>query len=182
MINASAITTDQMEAAQEEIKALLRESHRLKDAEEDDFTIANQAEITEAVTSTSRTLTLLLGSIAAVSLLVGGIGIMNIMLVSVTERTREIGIRLSVGARSSDVLAQFLAEAIVLSLSGGIAGILLAYGIAYFMNHFTDLNALIQPTIITISFLFSGAVGVFFGFYPARKAATLNPIDALRYE
>ncbi len=182
MINASALSIDKMDAAQEEIRTLLRQSHRLKDSDADDFNIANQAEITSAVTSTSRTLTLLLGSIAAVSLVVGGIGIMNIMLVSVTERTREIGIRLSVGARSTDVLAQFLTEAIVLSLGGGIAGILLAYGIAYFMNNFTDLSVLIKPVIIMISFLFSGAVGVFFGFYPARKAATLNPIDALRYE
>jgi len=182
MINASAVSTEQLGAAQEEMRVILRESHRLDEGDDDDFTIRTQAEITEAVTETSRVMTMLLGSIAGVSLIVGGIGIMNIMLVSVTERTREIGIRLSVGARSSDVLTQFLAEAVVLSLTGGIIGILLAFGIAISLNKFTDLNALINPEIILISFVFSGAVGVFFGFYPARKAAGLNPIDALRYE
>ncbi|MCP4567809.1 MAG: FtsX-like permease family protein [FCB group bacterium] len=182
MINAEAIATEYIDAAQEEMRILLREAHRLDEGDEDDFTIANQAEITEAVTETSRVMTLLLGSIAGVSLIVGGIGIMNIMLVSVTERTREIGIRLSVGARSSDVLTQFLAEAVVLSLTGGIIGIVLSFGIAYGLTEFADMYTLIKPEIVLISFVFSGAVGVFFGFYPARKAAALNPIDALRYE
>ncbi len=182
MINASSITLDEMTAAQEEIRTLIREQHGLEYGVEDDFTIRTQAEITEAVTETSKTMTLLLGSIAAVSLLVGGIGIMNIMLVSVTERTREIGIRLSVGARGSDILVQFLSEAVVLSLTGGIIGILLSMGISYVLNEFTDLSLVIKPIIIAISFIFSGAVGIFFGFYPARKAAMLNPIDALRYE
>jgi putative ABC transport system permease protein len=182
MINASAVSTDQMSNAQEQIRSILRESHRLSPGEDDDFTIRDQAEITEAASETSRVMTLLLGSIAAVSLIVGGIGIMNIMLVSVTERTREIGIRLSVGARSSDVLAQFLTEAIVLSLSGGLIGIMLAFAISFSLNQFTTLTSIINPQIIIISFIFSGAVGVFFGLYPARKAANLNPIDALRYE
>jgi putative ABC transport system permease protein len=182
MINASGIATNRMVEAQEEMRVLLREAHRLEPGDDDDFTIRNQAEITDAASETSKVMTLLLGSIAGVSLVVGGIGIMNIMLVSVTERTREIGIRLSVGARSSDVLIQFLAEAIVLSLIGGIIGILLAAGVVFALNKLTDLNALINPGIVFLAFFFSGAVGVFFGFYPARKAAGLNPIDALRYE
>ena len=182
MINASAISTETIKQAEEETRTILRESHHLHEGEDDDFTIRDQAEITETASETSRVMTLLLGSIAAVSLIVGGIGIMNIMLVSVTERTREIGIRLSVGARSGDVLVQFLTEAIVLSLVGGCIGILLSFAIAHGLNRFTDLHAVINPHIIFIAFIFSGAVGIFFGFYPARKAATLNPIDALRYE
>lgn len=182
MINASAVSLDRVKEAQAQMRAILRESHRLNPGDEDDFTISDQAEITDAASETSRVLTLLLGSIAGVSLIVGGIGIMNIMLVSVTERTREIGIRLSVGARSSDVLAQFLAEAVVLSLAGGIIGILLSFAISAGLDRFTDLSTVINPNIVVISALFSGAVGIFFGFYPARKAASLNPIDALRYE
>jgi putative ABC transport system permease protein len=182
MLNASAASAATNKRAQEELRSILREAHRLNEGDDDDFTIRDQEEIAETASETSRVMTLLLGSIAAVSLIVGGIGIMNIMLVSVTERTREIGIRLSVGARSSDVLVQFLTEAIVLSLFGGLVGIILSVGISYGLNRFTDLHAIINPHIIWISFLFSGAVGVFFGFYPARKAAALNPIDALRYE
>jgi putative ABC transport system permease protein len=182
MINASAVSTADMQAAEDQIRTILRQAHRIAPGEDDDFTIRDQTQIAETASETSRVMTLLLGSIAAVSLIVGGIGIMNIMLVSVTERTREIGIRLSVGARSIDVLSQFLTEAIVLSLTGGLLGIFLAFVITYILNTFTQLTAIINPQIIFISFLFSGAVGVFFGFYPARKAAALNPIDALRYE
>ena len=171
-----------MDAAQEEIRTLLREYHRLEEGEDDIFSIRTQSEITEMATESSRVMTLLLGSIAAVSLVVGGIGIMNIMLVSVTERTREIGIRLAVGARNSDVLTQFLVEAVVLSLTGGIIGILVAIGLGLLLNRFTDLTTVISIWIIALAFGFSGAVGIFFGFYPARKAASLNPIDALRYE
>lgn len=181
-IQASAVSLDQMQLAQDELTRIIRESHKLKDGDDDDFTIRNQADLTEAATQTTKVLTLLLGSVAGVSLIVGGIGIMNIMLVSVTERTREIGIRLSIGARASDILIQFLTEAIILSLAGGLIGILLAFGISYILNNYTSQPAIIEPVIIFISFAFSGAVGIFFGFYPARKAANLNPIDALRYE
>lgn len=182
MINASSKDSDGLTQAQEEIRALLRESHRLYPGTDDDFTIRNQAEIANAASETSKVMTMLLGAVAGVSLIVGGIGIMNIMLVSVTERTREIGIRLSVGARSSDVLAQFLSEAIVLSFSGGIIGILLSFLVSAILNNFTELYTVINPVIIVISVLFSVAIGVFFGFYPAKKASQLNPIDALRYE
>lgn len=181
-INASSITLEDIDKAQEEISIILRREHKIDYGEEDDFMVANQTEITEMASETSRIMTMLLGAVAAVSLIVGGIGIMNIMLVSVTERTREIGIRMSVGARSHDILTQFLLESVVLSLSGGIIGILLSVGIAIALNSWTSINTLIQPAIVIISFTFSGAVGIFFGFYPALKAAKLNPIEALRYE
>lgn len=182
MILASAVSIDQLEAAEEELRVIMRDSHHLNESEDDDFDIHNQTEITETVTQTSKTMTTLLGAIASVSLIVGGIGIMNIMLVSVTERTREIGIRLSVGARESDILMQFLTESIFLSLIGGIVGILLSLITSGILNQFTGYYTLIKPEIILIAFSFSGAVGITFGFYPARKAAALNPIDALRYE
>ncbi len=182
MIYVSAVSNKFMDAAEEEITQLLREAHRIEPGEENDFSIRNQTEIIEMASSTFETLTLLLGAIAAVSLLVGGIGIMNIMLVSVTERTREIGIRLSIGARSSDILTQFLVEAVVLSLSGGLIGVLLAFIMTFFLSKFAGMSTVINPTTILIAFAFSAAVGIFFGFYPARKASNLNPIDALRYE
>jgi putative ABC transport system permease protein len=182
MINASAISEEAMTAAQEEIRTILREAHRLGPADGDDFNIRTQSEIIDFASSTSKTMTLLLGAVACVSLVVGGIGIMNIMLVSVTERTREIGIRMSVGARASDILSQFLSEAVVLSLSGGIIGIILALAASALLNNLTDLRTVIDPVIVILAFTFSGAVGIFFGWYPARKAANLNPIDALRYE
>jgi putative ABC transport system permease protein len=182
MIMASAISTDQMNPAEEQITSLLRSYHRLSPGEEDDFRIRSQTEITQMVSETTNVLTMLLGSIAGVSLIVGGIGIMNIMLVSVTERTREIGLRLAVGARGMDVLTQFMVEAIVLSLIGGIIGILLGAGVSVGLRTFTQLTPKISPIFVLIAFCFSGAVGVFFGFYPARKASALNPIDALRYE
>lgn len=182
MIYVSATSINEMDLAQTEVEEILRKEHKIDYGEDDDFMVRTQTEITEMASATSKTLTLLLGAIAGVSLIVGGIGIMNIMLVSVTERTREIGIRLSIGARSKDVLTQFLAESITLSLIGGLLGILLAVGISLFMNKFTEINTVINPTIVLMSVLFAGAVGVFFGYYPARKAANLNPIDALRYE
>ena len=181
-IQASAISSEVNEKAQEEIKRIMRESHKLDKGEEDDFSVKDQSDIVEAATETSRVLTYLLASVAGVSLIVGGIGIMNIMLVSVTERTREIGIRLSVGARPSDILVQFLTEAIVLSLTGGAIGILLSFFVVYILNNYTEQVAVIKPIIVIVATGFAAAIGIFFGFYPARKAATLNPIDALRYE
>ena len=181
-IQASAVSLQQISQAQEELRNVMREAHHLRSGEEDDFTIRNQADITEAATETSKVLTILLASVAGVSLIVGGIGIMNIMLVSVTERTREIGVRLSVGARMSDILIQFLTEAVVLSLSGGILGVLLSFGVVFLLNNYTSQVAYIRPEIVMMAFGFAGAIGIFFGFYPSRKAANLNPIDALRYE
>ncbi len=182
MINASAVSADMVSTAETEIKSILREAHRLNPADEDGFSVRNQAEITEAATETSRVLTLLLGSIAGVSLMVGGIGIMNIMLVSVTERTREIGIRMSIGARGNDVMIQFLSESVVLSVFGGVIGICLALGTSCVLSHLTELCIVTNPVVMLLAFSVSAAVGVFFGLYPARKAADLNPIDALRYE
>ena len=182
MIYISVKDVSLMDLAQAEVEEIMRASHKLSDEEDNDFRILSQTEISEMASSTSQTLTLLLGAIAGVSLVVGGIGIMNIMLVSVTERTREIGIRLSIGARSKDVLFQFLAESITLSLFGGLMGVLLAFIISFCLNSFSSLTTSIRPMIVLIAFVFSGGIGVFFGYYPARKAANLNPIDALRYE
>jgi putative ABC transport system permease protein len=167
---------------QNDITLLLRQRHRTGGGRDDDFTIRGQDEIANAATATTRTMTVLLGAIASVSLIVGGIGIMNIMLVSVTERTREIGIRMAVGAHGRDILLQFLSEAITLSSLGGIIGILLGVGAAKTLSAIAAWPTLISVTSIVIAFLFSAAVGVFFGFYPARKASQLDPIEALRYE
>jgi putative ABC transport system permease protein len=181
-IQATAVSAEKSEAAQAELRSIMRESHKIEQGEDDDFTVKDQSDIAEAATETSKVLTYLLASIAGVSLLVGGIGIMNIMLVSVNERTREIGIRLSIGARTSDILIQFLTEAIVLSLSGGTIGVVLSFIITYILNNYTDQRAAINPEVIAVAFGFAAIIGVFFGFYPARKAAALDPIDALRHE
>ncbi|OFW15122.1 MAG: hypothetical protein A3H29_08865 [Acidobacteria bacterium RIFCSPLOWO2_02_FULL_67_21] len=165
-----------------EVTALLRQRHQLADAEVDDFMVRTQTEMTSMLTSTTDTMTYLLAGIAAVSLIVGGIGIMNIMLVSVTERTREIGLRLAVGARDVDVLAQFLVEAIVLSLAGGALGILLGGGTAYAVSALMHWPTAVTASSVGMSAGVAAATGVFFGLYPARKAAALHPIEALRYE
>jgi len=162
--------------------ALLRQRHRIQAGQEDDFTIRNLSDIFAAREESARTMALLLGAIASVSLLVGGIGIMNIMLVSVTERTREIGLRMAVGARGRDILTQFLIEAFTLALIGGITGILIGIGVSALLSSLARWETLISPGAIVVAFCFSAAVGIFFGYYPARKAASLDPIEALRYE
>jgi len=168
--------------AVEQITTLLRQRHRLQPWQEDDFTVRNLSEVFAAQEESARTMSLLLGAIASVSLLVGGIGIMNIMLVSVTERTREIGIRMAVGARERDILTQFLIEAVTLALIGGLVGIALGVGGSALLSFLAQWETLIAPQAILLAFLFSTVVGVFFGYYPARKAASLDPIEALRYE
>ena len=182
IINVQANSAAQLVAAQEQVTALLRQRHNIGPGRGDDFTVRTQDEISEMATSTSRVMTMLLGAIASVSLIVGGIGIMNIMLVSVTERTREIGIRMAVGAHGSDIMLQFLIEAITLSSLGGVIGILLGYGTAETLSRVAGWPTYVSTSAVVIAFLFSAAVGVFFGLYPARKAAALDPIDALRYE
>ena len=181
-INVQVGDQSQIAPAQQQIISLLRQRHNIRPGRDDDFTVRTQQEIAEAATATSKVMTLLLGAIAGVSLLVGGIGIMNIMLVSVTERTREIGVRMAVGARGNDILTQFLIEAVTLSSVGGIIGIICGIGASSVLSSYAHWPTLISIGSIAIAFLFSAAVGVFFGFYPARKAAALDPIEALRYE
>ncbi len=181
-ILASTYSYQDIAAAQSEISAIMRESHGLSEWEEDDFTIRNQTDLAEAAQGTTEVMALLLAAIASISLLVGGIGIMNIMLVSVTERTREIGIRMAVGARGKDVLTQFLIEAIVMSVLGGVIGVAIGFGGSSLLGRFTGWSTVISPETVAIALLFSAGVGIFFGFYPARKAAALDPIEALRYE
>ena len=181
-INVQIGDPAQIPAAQQQIISLLRQRHNIRPGRDDDFTVRTQQEIAETATATSRVMTVLLGAIAGVSLLVGGIGIMNIMLVSVTERTREIGVRMAVGARGNDILTQFLIEAVTLSSVGGIIGIVCGICASALLSIYAHWPTLISIASIAIAFLFSAAVGVFFGFYPARKAAALDPIEALRYE
>ena len=187
-IVCSAITEEASQPAQDQISEILRRNHKLKDAtetteaDEDDFNIRSQEEISSMMNSTMSTIIILLGSVAGISLLVGGIGIMNIMYVSVTERTREIGLRMSVGARGIDILNQFLIEAILLSVTGGIIGVILGVSLSLSLNAFLHIATQIEPWSIIMSFAVCTFTGVFFGWYPAKKAARLDPIEAIRYE
>ncbi len=181
-IYVQAANLDALPVVEKKVLDLLRQRHHIEPGGDDDFKVRSQIEIAESATATARTMTLLLSLIASVSLVVGGIGIMNIMLVSVTERTREIGIRMAIGAHRRDILRQFLIEAVTLSALGGLIGIVLGTGTAQLLTAFAQWPTLISPDAVLIAFVFSAVVGIFFGFYPARKASRLDPIEALRYE
>ena len=181
-INASAVTEDMTDLAIEDITSILRENHTLKTTDDDNFTIRSQQEMAEMMNSTSDTMTVLLLVVACISLVVGGIGIMNIMYVSVTERTKEIGLRMSVGARGIDILNQFLIESVLLSVTGGLIGVIVGIGAAVGINVFAHWPIQIQPWSVLLSFAVCSATGIFFGWYPAKKAASLDPIEAIRYE
>ena len=177
-----AVSAGAIDEAQHEMQALLRQRHRIRPGEDDDFTIRSLADVFVAQEASARVMSILLGAIASVSLIVGGIGIMNIMLVSVTERTREIGIRIAIGARKQDILSQFLVEAVALSVLGGLAGILCGIGASALISHFAGWSTLVSTGAVALAFAFSGLVGMLFGYYPARRAASLDPVEALRYE
>ena len=181
-IYASAVSEEKSDAAISEIETILRAQHKLKEGDDDDFQVRSQAEMVQMASSVSDMLTILLGAIAGISLLVGGIGIMNIMFVSVTERTREIGLRMSVGGRGIDILMQFLIEAVLLSILGGIIGIIFGVSLSYLATTLLNMPFVIMTQAIALSFLVCSIIGIFFGWYPARKASNLNPIDALRHE
>ena len=184
-INAISIKvsdSEDLKEVQQQVRELVRQRHRLQPGQEDDFGIRSAAEMVQTRDEQAQLMTKLLMSIASVSLLVGGIGIMNIMLVSVTERTREIGLRMAVGARGRDILTQFLVEALTVAMIGGSIGVVAGLGASYALAYFGEWRTVISPPAILLAFTFSGLIGIFFGFYPARKAAGLNPIDALRYE
>lgn len=182
IIHVKAKSTEDLAAAEKQINELLRQRHRLGPKQENDFTVRNLTQLMQTQEQSSKVMALLLGAIASVSLIVGGIGIMNIMLVSVTERTREIGIRMAVGAKTWDIRLQFIIEAITLSLIGGVIGIILGVGGSKILSTFAEWPTIISPFYVVLAFCFSGLVGIFFGFYPAYKASLLDPIDALRYE
>jgi putative ABC transport system permease protein len=181
-ITVSAISSEATTLAKDQITELLRERHQIREGQNDDFRVNNLTEVAEAAEQTTVIMTLLLGSIAAVSLLVGGIGIMNIMLVSVTERTREIGIRMAIGSRGSYIRMQFLAESVILCMVGGLIGVLVGIGLSLAIARVMGWPSFVSPEAASIAFLFSAATGIFFGYYPAHKAASLDPIEALRYE
>lgn len=181
-ITCSALKEEYTEQAIDEISEILRRNHKLKADEEDDFTIRSQQELSSMLTSTTDMMTVLLAAVAGISLLVGGIGIMNIMYVSVTERTREIGLRMSIGAKGIDILSQFLIESILISVTGGLIGVIFGMGSAIIVNQVAHFPIFIQPWSVLLSFVVCTATGIFFGWYPAKKAAQLDPIEAIRYE
>ena len=181
-IYTSAISETKADAAIEEIQAVMRKQHKISKPEDDDFRVMSQSELIKTFTSVSDILTTLLGAIAGISLLVGGIGIMNIMYVSVTERTREIGLRMSIGGKGRDILMQFLIESTLLSVVGGVVGILFGYLISAVVGSMMGWPVVIMTQSVVVSFFVCSAIGIFFGWYPAKKASNLNPIDALRYE
>jgi len=181
-IYVQAASLEALPVVEKKVMDLLRQRHHIEAGSDDDFKVRSQLEIAESATATARTMTLLLALIASVSLVVGGIGIMNIMLVSVTERTREIGIRMAIGAHRRDVMRQFLIEAVTLSALGGLIGIAFGSGAAKLLTMLAEWPTLISPDAVLTAFLFSAVVGIFFGFYPARIASRLDPIEALRYE
>ncbi len=181
-ITCSALKEEYTEQAIDEISEILRRNHKLKTDEDDDFTIRSQQELSSMLTSTTDMMTVLLAAVAGISLLVGGIGIMNIMYVSVTERTREIGLRMSIGAKGIDILAQFLIESILISVTGGLIGVIFGVGSAIVVNQVAHFPIYIQPWSVLLSFIVCTATGIFFGWYPAKKAAQLDPIEAIRYE
>lgn len=181
-LTASALKEEYTEQAIDEITAILRRNHKLKDGQDDDFTIRSQQELSTMLTSTTDMMTVLLAAVAGISLLVGGIGIMNIMYVSVTERTREIGLRMSIGAKGVDILAQFLIESVLISVTGGLIGVIFGVGAAVLVNKIAHFPIYIQPWSVLLSFAVCTVTGIFFGWYPAKKAAQLDPIDAIRYE
>ena len=181
-IICSAISEDYSSEAIDEISQILRTNHKLKEGADDDFNIRSQEEMSSMMTSTTDMMTILLAAVAGISLLVGGIGIMNIMYVSVTERTKEIGLRMSIGAKSRDILAQFLIESVLISVTGGLIGVLVGIGASYIVKWLANFPISIQPWTVLLAFLVCTVTGIFFGWYPARKAANLDPIEALRYE
>ena len=181
-IICSAISEDYSNEAIEEISQILRTNHKLKEGADNDFNIRSQEEMSSMMTSTTDMMTILLAAVAGISLLVGGIGIMNIMYVSVTERTKEIGLRMSIGAKSRDILAQFLIESVLISVTGGLIGVLVGIGASYVVKWLANFPISIQPWTVLLAFLVCTVTGIFFGWYPARKASNLDPIEALRYE
>lgn len=181
-LTCSALKEEYTEQAIDEISEILRRNHKLKTDEDDDFTIRSQQELSSMLTSTTDMMTVLLAAVAGISLLVGGIGIMNIMYVSVTERTREIGLRMSIGAKGIDILSQFLIESILISVTGGLVGVIFGVGSAIIVNQVAHFPIFIQPWSVLLSFIVCTATGIFFGWYPAKKAARLDPIEAIRYE